>query len=346
MRDIPEPRLLLAHVVAYPDAGLPGRQRCREWISDPRRPGIPPDLRWASATGGPTTAVEVRLETMGWRWIHRGHEEFPPELLALSDPPLGLFVRGRLPSGPCAAVVGSRLPSAYGREVADHLGRELASAGVWVVSGMARGVDACAHRGALAGGGGTVAVWGAGPDRVYPQENKVLAESIAAAGGLMTEYPPGSPPRAHHFPERNRLIAGLARVVVVVEADEKSGALTTARLALDEGREVMAVPGSIFSRLSAGPNTLIRAGAAPVLSASDVLAALGVEPSRAGAARAEPGELAGMPPGEPFTVDHLAARFDQPVARVLERLLLWELAGWVAREPDGRFRRTAPPGHR
>ncbi len=162
--------------------------------------------------------------------------------------------------------MGARRATAYGREVAEYLGRELAAAGVAVVSGMARGVDAAAHRGALAGGGRTVAVWGAGPDRVYPPEHAELAEEIAAPGCLLTEYPPGAPPLAHHFPERNRLIAGLAEAVVVVEADERSGALITARLALDEGREVLAVPGSVFSRLSAGPNGLLRAGAAPVLS--------------------------------------------------------------------------------
>ena len=187
-----------------------------------------------------------------------------------------------------------------------------------------------------------MAVWGAGPDRVYPAENASMAKEIATRGGLITEYPPGAAPRAHHFPERNRLIAGLAQVVVVVEADEKSGALSTARLALDEGREVMAVPGSIFSRLSTGPNALIRSGAAPVLSAADVLSALGHPRGRPDGSLGAPDELAAVTPGEAFTVDHLAAVLDQPVARVLDQLLQWELAGRVAREPDGRYRRTAP----
>lgn len=276
---------------------------------------------------------------LGWRWQPSWSDGFPHGLSALADPPLGLFVRGELRSGPAVAIVGARRASAYGREVAEHLGHELAAAGVCVVSGMARGVDAAAHRGALAGGGATVAVWGAGPDRVYPTEHAALAEEIAATGALVTEYPPGAPPRAAHFPERNRLIAGLAQVVVVVEADERSGALVTARLALDEGREVMAVPGSIFSRLSAGPNGLLRAGAAPVLTASDVLAVLGVAPV-ASEAGEEPEFLAVFPAGEAASVDHLAAASGRPVAQVVEELLRLELAGWVTREPDGRYRRS------
>jgi DNA processing protein len=235
-------------------------------------------------------------------------------------------------------VVGARRCSAYGREVAEYLGRELAGGGACVVSGMARGVDGAAHRGALAGGGPTVAVWGAGPDRVYPREHAALAEEIAASGALVTEYPPGSPPLASHFPERNRLIAGLARVVIVVEADERSGALVTARLALDEGRDVMAVPGSVFSRLSAGPNGLLRAGAAPVLSAGDVLGVLGLAaPQRV---EAEPEFLRHVPGGSSSTVDELAARSGLPVARLLELLLELELGGWLARDADGRYRRS------
>ncbi|MFI5143606.1 MAG: DNA-processing protein DprA, partial [Thermoanaerobaculales bacterium] len=195
-------------------------------------------------------------------------------------------------------------------------------------------------RGALAAGGPTAAVWGAGPDRVYPSEHDQMAEEIAAHGCLMTEYPPGSPPRAHHFPERNRIIAGLVEVVIVVEADERSGALITARLALEEGREVMAVPGSVFSRLSTGPNGLLRAGAAPVLTADDVLAVLGMPPQPAITPAAESPLLAALPPGEAVTVDHLAAAAGQPVAQVLQGLLELELAGQLTRESDGRYRRS------
>jgi len=217
----------------------------------------------------------------------------------------------------------------------------LARAGVAVISGMARGVDAAAHRGALAAGGPTAAVWGAGPDRVYPPEHEELAEEIAAHGCLVTEYPPGCAPLAHHFPERNRIIAGLCEAVVVVEADERSGALITARLALEEGREVMAVPGSVFSRFSAGPNGLLRAGAAPVLTADDVLAALGLPPQPSGAsAEEEPPLLALIRPGESVTVDRLAAESRLPVAQILEALVALELAGRVVRQADGSYRRS------
>jgi DNA processing protein len=300
------------------------------------------------ANGEPTTTRANRrcarprggsrqLAAAGWRFLSAADPAFPAELAALSDPPLGLFVRGQLPEVPAVAVVGARRCSAYGREVAEYLGRELCGGGACVVSGMARGVDGAAHRGALAAGGPTVAIWGAGPDRVYPREHAALADEIAGHGALVTEYPPGTPPLAAHFPERNRLIAGLVRVVVVVEADERSGALVTARLALDEGRDVMAVPGSVFSRLSAGPNGLLRAGAAPVLSAADVLGVLGLSaPQRS---EAEPEFLRHLPSGEASTVDQLAARSGLPVARVLELLLELELGGWLAREADGRYRR-------
>ena len=287
---------------------------------------------------GRVAQVLAQLAASGWRFLPAADPAFPALLAALSDPPLGLFVRGGLPALPAVAVVGARRCSAYGREVAEYLGRELAGGGACVVSGMARGVDGAAHRGALAGGGPTVAVWGAGPDRVYPREHAALADEIAGRGALLTEYPPGTPPLAAHFPERNRLIAGLARVVIVVEADERSGALVTARLALDEGRDVMAVPGSVFSRLSAGPNGLLRAGAAPVLSAADVLGVLGLSaPVRD---EAVPDLLRHLPSGSSSTVDELAARSGLPVARLLELLLELELGGWLAREADGRYRRS------
>ncbi len=285
--------------------------------------------------------ARAALAALGWRWVSCGDPAFPAGLAALSDPPLGVFCRGTWSEGPAVALVGSRHASAYGREVAEYLGGELARAGVCVVSGMARGVDAAAHRGALAAGGHTVAVWGSGPDRVYPREHAELAREIAEHGCLLTEYPPGSPPLAHHFPERNRLIAGLAQVVVVVEADERSGALITARLALDEGRDVMAVPGSVFSRLSTGPNGLIRAGAAPVLGADDVLQALGLagSPSRPTEGAAD-GLLAFIPRGGSVTPDAIAAAAGRPIAEVLDLLLRLELAGAVVREADGSYRRA------
>ncbi len=332
---IPPARLALACLLVR-SGGAAGRAWARGVLADPLHAGGEIDATIADRV----PAVESALAASGWRWLACGGPEFPAGLAVISDPPLGVFIRGRVPGVPCAAVVGSRHASAYGREVAEHLGRELAAAGVCVVSGMARGVDAAAHRGALAVGGPTVAVWGAGPDRIYPREHAALAEEIAAAGALLTEYPPGTAPLPQHFPERNRLIAGLAHVVVVVEADERSGALVTARLALDEGREVMAVPGSVFSRLSAGPNGLLRSGAAPVLSAADVLAVLGVTPPAA-ARDEEPVALNALPHGEAISVEHVAAASATTVAEALDLLLRLELDGWVVREADGRYRRTA-----
>jgi DNA processing protein len=332
---IPPARLALACVLAHRDGGGAARRRVRELLADRDRSGFD-----VAAGTDAAARLEAELARLGWQWVAAGEPSFPSGLAVISDPPIGVFVRGVVPSAPAAAIVGSRRATSYGREVAEHFGRELAAAGVTVVSGMARGVDAAAHRGALATGGPTVAVWGAGPDRVYPKEHASLAEEIAAAGALVTEYPPGSAPLPHHFPERNRLIAGLAQVVIVVEADERSGALVTARLALDEGREVMAVPGSVFSRLSAGPNGLLRAGAAPALSAADVLAVLGVAPG-ATSRDAEPELLAALPHGESVSIERVAAACHLTVAATLEALLRCELDGWVVREADGRYRRNA-----
>lgn len=332
---IPLSQRALAWVASQPDGTRAGRERCRAWLRGEHR-----DAQAAEEHLAHAPVMLGKLATEGWRWVAFDDPALPPTLASLADPPLGLFVRGTLPEGPAAALVGARRASAYGREVAEWFGAELAKAGVTVVSGMARGVDAAAHRGALAAGGPTVAVWGCGPDRVYPPEHRELAEEIAAHGALLTEYPPGSPPLAHHFPERNRIIAGLAQVIVVVEAEVRSGALITARLALDEGREVLAVPGSVFSPLSAGPNGLLRAGAAPALTVADVLEVLGVTAPAASAETAQDGLLAAFPSGEAMTVDALAALTGAPVPAVLEALLRLELDGRVAREPDGRYRRA------
>lgn len=321
----------LAWVIRHPDGGRDSRRQAREWLASA-------ETGDDESSALPLASLPRDLETSGWRWLC-GPEQLPESVNGLSDPPLGLFVRGTLPSGPAVALVGARRASAYGREVAEWFGSELARAGVTVVSGMARGVDAAAHRGALAAGGPTLAVWGCGPDRIYPPEHATLAEEIAAHGALVTEYPPGSPPLAHHFPERNRLIAGLCHAVVVVEAEARSGALITARLALDEGREVLAVPGSVFSPLSAGPNGLLRAGAAPALTVTDVLDTLGITAPAAIEPAAE-GLLAAFRPGETATVDALAAGGGMPIAAVLEALVRLELQGQVEREPDGRYRRV------
>ena len=294
----------------------------------------------ASLAESEAPAVLSSVSEAGWRWVIPEDDDYPRLLRAISDPPLGLFVRGRLSESKIAAVVGSRKASPYGKQVARLLGEELGRAGVVVVSGMARGVDREAHEGALAAGGESWAVWGTGPDRVYPAEHRALAERLAASGALLTEYPPGTPPRRHHFPERNRILAGVASAVVVVEAAARSGALVTARLALEEGREVLAVPGNIFSELSVGPNTLLRVGARPLLTPRDLFDTVGESPLQGVNAGTESGLLKFVPPAEALTADEIAARSGAPVGEVLAELLRLELSGHLRRESDGRYLRT------
>lgn len=291
---------------------------------------------------GEVPALLDRLHGMGWRWVAPPDPQFPAGVAALADPPLGLFVRGELPRRDGAAVVGSRRATPYGLRVARVLGSELAAAGIPVVSGMARGVDAAAHEGALEARGSTVAVWGTGPDRIYPPEHGGLAEAIVAGGGaLVTEFPPGTPPRRHHFPQRNRILAGLASAVVVVEAAARSGALNTARQALDEGREVWAVPGSVFSELSLGPNALLRLGARPLVVPAELVQELGGQPAADDAAAPAPASpvLQAIPFERALPVDAIAAAAGREVGEVLAELLELELEGRVVRQPDGSYAR-------
>jgi DNA processing protein len=266
--------------------------------------------------------------------------ELPPLLGAIHDPPSRLYLRGagepELLTAPAVAVVGARACSPYGAQVARMLGRELAAAGVVVVSGLARGVDGEAHRGALETQGHTVAVLGCGIDRDYPAVHASLARSIAERSLIVSEYEPGVEPAAWRFPARNRVIAGLCVATIVVEARERSGALITADFALDEGREVFAVPGEITSSLSAGTNALLRLGATPLTAVSDVLESLGIE--RPEAAPVQLGEvamalLARLPAG----VDELVRASGLTAAQVAAALAELELAG-VAAEGDGLYR--------
>jgi DNA processing protein len=225
----------------------------------------------------------ARLREEGVRWLPRSDPDFPPLLGAIHDPPPGLFVRGgagvEALRRPTVAVVGARACSPYGAQVARLVGRKLAAAGIVVVSGLARGVDGEAHRGALESGGTTVAVLGCGVDRDYPAAHAELGARIRVSGLAVSEYAPGVEPAPWRFPARNRVIAGLSAVTVVVEARERSGALITADLALEEGREVFAAPGEITSALSAGTNELLRLGAAPLLRSADVLELFGLAAS-------------------------------------------------------------------
>lgn len=226
-------------------------------------------------------AYEQRLAADGYGFLARSAPQFPPLLRAIHDPPPGLFLRGdadvELLSRPAVAIVGARACSGYGASAARMLAREVARAGLVVVSGLARGIDAEAHRGALEAGGATVAVLGCGIDRDYPAAHAELARRVAATGLIVAEYAPGVAPAPWRFPARNRVVAGLSAVTAVVEARERSGALITADLALEEGREVFAVPGEITSALSAGTNGLLKLGASPLTCAADVLSCFGIE---------------------------------------------------------------------
>jgi len=216
-----------------------------------------------------------RIEDAGVRLLTFLDADYPRQLFAIGDPPPLLYLRGAIPAWePAVAVVGSRRATREGLKAAERLASELASCGVLVVSGLARGVDTAAHRGALSGGGCTVAVLGCGVDVDYPPENRQLAQQIAGCGCIISEFPMGTQPLAEHFPRRNRIISGLSRGVLVVEAVEKSGSLITARYALAQGREVMAVPGPISTAACRGSNRLIKDGAQLVDCVEDILDAV------------------------------------------------------------------------
>jgi DNA processing protein len=258
-----------------------------------------------------------------------------------------LYAQGRLEllQRPALAIVGSRNASAQGESNAAHFARALSEAGLTVVSGLALGIDAAAHRGGLAGVGSTIAVLGTGIDVIYPSRNAELAAQIAASGVLVSEFPLGTPAIAHNFPRRNRLISGLARGCLVVEAAVASGSLITARCAADQGREVFAIPGSIHSPLSKGCHALIKAGAKLVESAEDVLAELaGFQPSAQASTVASPaaepdtGLLAVMG-HDPVDVDSLCSRAGLSAEEVTSQLLRLELDGRVTALPGGLYQR-------
>jgi DNA processing protein len=271
-------------------------------------------------------AYERRLSEHGLRFLPRSR--LPPLLRAIHDPPPGLFVRGHadlsLLERPAVAIVGARACSGYGASVARSLGRDLAAAGLVIVSGLARGVDGEAHRGALDAGGATVAVLGCGIDRDYPAAHRELARRIVAGGLVVSEYAPGVEPAPWRFPARNRIVAGLCAATIVVEARERSGALITADFALDEGREVFAVPGEITAALSAGTNALLKLGSIPLTSAADVLSSYGIDSD-------DPtDERDGFLDLLPATADELVRKTGRPAADVARTLVELELAGAVA----------------
>jgi DNA processing protein len=293
-------------------------------------------LRWAQE---PTHAVVTLADTA-----------YPRLLLEIPDPPPLLYAVGRLEllARPALAIVGSRNATVQGARDAEQFAKAFSEAGLTIVSGLALGIDAAAHRGGLAGKGATIAVLGTGVDVVYPRQNAALAARIAEAGLLLSEFPLGTPGLPEHFPRRNRLISGLAQGCLVVEAALASGSLITARTALDQGREVFALPGSIHSPLAKGCHALIKQGAKLAESADDVLSELSgfrataSATTRADAAQdADAGTLLPYMGYDPVDLDSLSARAGLPVEQVSAELLRLELAGRVAALPGGRYQRLS-----
>jgi DNA processing protein len=302
--------------------------------SDEVRAGVAAGLEWAAAPGHAIVTL--------------ADETYPRTLLEISDPPPLLYTVGRIEllQRSSLAIVGSRNASAQGERNAETFAKALSDAGLTIVSGLALGIDAAAHRGGLAGAASTVAVLGTGIDILYPRRNAELAAQIAARGVLVSEFALGTAPAAQNFPRRNRLISGLAQGCLVVEAAPASGSLITARAAAEQGREVFAIPGSIHSPLSKGCHALIKSGAKLVESAEDVLAELaGFRPSgfastttKEAAASVDSGLLAHMG-HDPVDVDSLCTRAGMSVEQVSSELLRLELAGRVTALPGGLYQR-------
>jgi DNA processing protein len=336
----PDPRALLAESRAAL-AGLGLEPAAVEALRRPDAAALARDEAWLA---GPS----CRLVT----W---GSADYPPLLATIPDPPLVLFVEGDpgVLSLPQLAVVGSRNPTALGRDTAEQFAAHLAAAGLAITSGLALGIDAAAHRGALAAAGRTIAVLGCGPDAVYPRAHAGLAREIAATGALVSDLPTGTPPLKQHFPRRNRIISGLSVGTLVVEAALQSGSLITARFAGEQGREVFAIPGSIHNPMARGCHRLIRQGAKLVETADDIFAELGalVAGQRAAlhAEATDAQAVSGLVLDKdyeilldalgfaPAGIDTLVARTGLAADAVASMLLILELDGRVAQQPGGLY---------
>lgn len=330
--------ILAAGDAAWTAAGLP--ESAREALAKPDPAAIDRDLRW--------------LEREGHSFVAIDDVRYPPQLRQTAGAPLGLFTVGDadlLPL-PQLGIVGARSASSGGRETAETFAEALSRRGLVVTSGLALGIDAAAHRGALRGNGLTLAVCGNGLDRIYPARNQALAREIAAQGLLVSEFPPGTAPLPEHFPRRNRIISGLSLGVLVVEAAKESGSLITARIAAEQGREVFAIPGSIHNPLSRGSHALIRDGATLVECVEDILQPLAaLLPATASAGSAAPVSAAPAPVDplqrrvlealgyEQRSSDELVAALGVPAAELAGALLALELDGRVVAGSGDRFSR-------
>ncbi len=377
----PEQRRLRIALAAAASVSLPAA--CRLGAELERWAGGGPDRPAASALGVPGAALRAALELRGRareiahrveseaaehgaRVVTRADPGYPDAFGDLDLPPPAVWIAGAPEAafeGPGVAIVGARRASPYGLEMASWLARGAAVGGARVISGFAVGVDAAAHRGALEADGRTVAVLGCGLGVDYPRGHRGLGKAIRRRGALITEFPPGREPRAWQFPVRNRLIAALARAAVVVEAAPHSGSLVTARLAMELGRDLLAVPGRVTDELALGPNALISDGATPALTPRDLLDAVGLPADSRGATPERPDAAAASgressaaepPPGlaaparvlweaagsGPASAEALAARAGMPVERALAALLELEITGHLRRSADARYVRS------
>ncbi len=314
-------------------------------VERPRHAAMPASAIRLRAAAAVDRAARQHIDMVDW-----SESAYPTALAAIIDPPPVLWFNGPRAAleHPAVAIVGSRAGSSYALSVAERLAADLAARGVAVVSGLARGVDSAAHRGALSVSGVTIGVLGSGADVIYPREHQALAREITGSGAIVSELVPGTSPQARFFPRRNRLISGLARAVVVIEAGEKSGSLITARCALDQGRDVLAVPGNVLNGRNRGGHALLRDGAKIVETADDILEELGFavrNPGNAGASKgmAPPSAdpiLMCLTAGESSDLDAIVERTGLRPSRVLPRLFELELNGLVRRVGGGRFVRV------
>ena len=305
------------------------------WERHPKRGEIDPDRE-----------MEKLIKDGVWT-IDKSDLNYPPLLKEAHDAPLLIYGKGKLPKFDESywgiAIVGTRKPTEYGKAVARNFAEELSYGGAVIISGIAAGIDREAHAGALAGHGKTIAVIGSGLDRAsfFPSANWSLAETIIADGStVISEYPPGTPALPHHFPERNRIIAGLSHGTIVVEAQERSGALITARLALEENREVFAVPGPINSLTSRGPNLLLKEGATPALSPEDIFIAFDKAKPTTQTGRANLGEFEKQileALAEPRSLDELKAMLSAETSKLQAALSLLELEGYIQETEPGKY---------
>ncbi|MBI5888032.1 MAG: DNA-protecting protein DprA [Deltaproteobacteria bacterium] len=314
-----------------------------------KKAGLPEDVCASIAGFNEWDAVSGELkfaQKHGVKILTMDDAAYPAQLKEIYDPPALLYVKGAMydyKAVPAVAVVGTRHPTHYGLKMSEVIGRDLAGMGVAVISGMARGCDTAAHKGALSVDGMTAAVLGTGIDEVYPKENKRLYEEIAEKGVLISEFPMGAKPQPYNFPQRNRIISGLSKAVCVVEAPSRSGALMTARLALDYNREVVAVPGPVTSPKSAGTNKLIKDGAPLVENAQDIMNALGLlissraTPGGAPEAKGDERLVLAALGGEAVHIDEVMAKTGLAATKAMSLLLEMELKGLIKQMPGMQF---------